>query len=79
MLKDDVELMLGRIMEGPLTPALFLLLKSTPDMGRLCKDLGIDWSVSDDSTCRSVGASANHGRRIDLQEWLSNNAQPISL
>ena len=41
MLRDDVELLSGRIVAGPLTPALFLLLKDTEDLDKLCKDLHI--------------------------------------
>ena len=54
MLRDDVELLSGRIVAGPLTPALFLLLKDTEDLDKLCKDLHIERSEEVDNPHRST-------------------------
>lgn len=80
MLRDDIELLSGRIVTGPLTPALFLLLKDTPDMEQLCKDLHIERGEKFDSTHRAPaepGPLASGG--LSLSDWLANNAQPVSL
>lgn len=80
MLRDDIELLSGRIVDGPLTPALFLLLKNTEDMKQLCKDLHIERGEEIDNPHRAPtkpGPLASGG--LSLSDWLSNNAQPISL
>ena len=80
MLRDDVELLSGRIVAGPLTPALFLLLKDTEDLDKFCKDLHIERSEEVDNPHRSTsepGPVATGG--FSLSDWLANNAQPVSL
>lgn len=80
MLRDDVELLSGRIVDGPLTPALFLLLKNTEDMEQLCKDLHIERGEERDNPHRASAESgplASGG--LSLSDWLANNAQPVSL
>lgn len=80
MLKDDIELLSGRIIEGPLTPVLFMLLKDTKDMSSLCADLNIKRGEEFDNPHRAIAESgplASGG--LSLTEWLANNAQPISL
>lgn len=80
MLRDDIELLSGRIVAGPLTPALFLLLKDTQDMCRLCADLHIDRGEEIDNphgAPTEPGPLASGG--LSLSDWLANNAQPVSL
>ena len=80
MLRDDVEVLSGRIVAGPLTPALFLLLKATADMEKLCKDLHFERSEEIACPHRSTsepGPVATGG--LSLSDWLANNAQPVSL
>lgn len=80
MLRDDIELLSGRIVDGPLTPALFLLLKDTKDMPKLCQDLNIERGEEIDNPHGAVtqsGPLAVGG--LSLSDWLANNAQPISL
>jgi len=80
VLRDDIELLSGRIIAGPLTPALFFLLKDTQDMPQLCRDLNIGRKCADDS---AHGIPAQQGKDacggVSLDEWLTNNAQPVSL
>lgn len=80
MLRDDIELLSGQLIEGPLTPALFLLLKNTNDMSKLCRDLHIERGESLDHThgaATEPGPHASGG--LSLTDWLTNNAQPVSL
>ena len=80
MLRDDIELLSGRIIEGPLTPILYLLLKDTHDMQKLCDDLKIARSGRVDITDGQVtqsGPLASGG--LSLTDWLSHNAKPVSL
>ena len=80
MLRDEIELLSGRIVAGPLTPALFLLLKDTTDMKKLCEDLHIERSEELDNphgTVAEPGPNASGG--LSLADWLANNAQPVSL
>lgn len=80
MLRDDVELLSGKIIDGPLTPALFLLLKDTKDMRKLCMDLHIERGDDIDNPHRAPAKSgplASGG--LSLADWLANNAQPVSL
>lgn len=80
MLKDDIELLCGRIIDGPLTPALYLLLKDTKDMRKLCADLHIERSEEIDST---QGNDPQHGPLasggLSLKDWLAHNAEPVTL
>lgn len=80
MLRDDIELLSGRIVAGPLTPALFLLLKDTEDLDKLCKDLHIERGEKVDSShgCATQSGPAATGG-FSLSDWLTNNAQPVSL
>ena len=80
MLRDDIELLSGRIVDGPLTPAIFLLLKDTADMQKLCTDLHIERGEELDNSHRAAAQSgplASGG--LSLSDWLANNAQPVSL
>lgn len=80
MLRDDIELLSGRIVDGPLTPALFLLLKDTKDMRKLCQDLNIERGEEIDNphgAATQPGPLAVGG--LSLSDWLANNAQPVSL
>lgn len=80
MLRDDIELLSGKIVDGPLTPVLFLLLKDTKDMCKLCEDLNIERGEEVD---HPHGAAAQSGPLasggLSLSEWLANNTQPVSL
>lgn len=80
MLRDDIELLLGQIVTGPLTPAIYLLLKDTGDMQKLCADLHIDGGNEFDYTHGAApqpSTLASGG--FSLSDWLTNNAQPVTL
>lgn len=80
MLKDDIELLSGRIITGSPTPALFLLLKDSPDMDKLCNDLKIERRSVHDNTLRNTSEPCAHALGgLSLEDWLANTAKPISL
>lgn len=80
MLRDDIELLSGRIIEGSLTPALFLLLKESQDIEKLCNDLRIErGTVCDNKQCGAAESGENAIGGFNLEEWLANNAKPVSL
>lgn len=80
MLRDDVELLSGKVLEGGLTPALYLLLRTTNDMSRLCRDLGIEEEKADDNTPGTITQSgSNAAGGLSLAEWLSHFGEPVSL
>lgn len=78
MIQRDIELILGRMVAGELTPSIFLLFKDTPYMDMLCADLGIKEEFHAD-TCGDAATTANDDSRVNLKDWLANNGQPITL
>lgn len=80
MLKDDIELLSGRVIAGNPTPALFLLLKESPDMDRLCNDLKIERRYLHDNTQRTTSEPCKNALGgLSLEDWLANNAKPFSV
>ena len=82
MLRDDIELLSGKIIIGDsLTPTLYLLLKDTRDMPRLCKDLNIDYGgVERDCALRNAGEpSTDTDRGFDLMAFLNQYGRPVYL
>lgn len=79
MLRDDISLLCGKVIAGPLTPAIYLLLRDSPDMEQLCRDLKVR-DVADDNTHRDA---SKPGEEVDcglsLQEWISGHGKPVSL
>lgn len=78
MLRDDIELLSGKVISGSLTPVMYLLLKDSDAFDVLCRDLGVE--VTDDNINNkptNTGPVAVGG--LSLTEWLANTGQPVTL
>ena len=81
MLRDELELITGRLIAGPTTPVVFQLLKDSPAFKQVCADVRTihrrGLSVSASSTKTDTGQ--NFGRGFDVLRWLADNGKPFSV
>lgn len=78
MLRNDIELLSGRITSGNITPSIFLLFKESPYMNILCEDLNIKEELDAD-TCRTATTTEETTGRVSYKEWIANNGELVSL
>lgn len=81
MLKDELELITGRLIAGPITPVVFQLLKDSSAFEQVCSDVNImHRREQSDSTPRAEEATVqNFGRGFDVLQWLSYNGKSFSV
>lgn len=80
MLMDDIELLSGKMINGDITPALFLILKPTAYMRELCHDLGMERMGTYDTTQRETPQQSKECySRASLEKWLAITGEPVTL
>lgn len=81
MLRDELELITGRLIAGPTTPVIFQLLKESPVFEQVCTDVRLihrrGLSVSTPST--KADTVQNFGRGFDVLQWLADNGKPFAV
>lgn len=80
MLKDELELITGTLINGDVTFTVFNLLKPSEVFEQVCDDVKRIRGESDvhlpDTTPDTV---ENFGRGFDIVQWLSSEGQPLTL
>lgn len=80
MLREDLECLTGRLIQGPLTPIVYQLLKDSPYKEELRYTLstrGREMDVDEQNTDTASTEITNS--RPSLAEWISKHGKPISL
>ena len=80
MLRDDIEIISGRLIRDHVTTTLFTMLRDTKNPDKLFEDLGIERRRFIDSYS---GATAVQGQvatgGLSFEEWLSRAGQPVTV
>ncbi len=81
MVKDELELITGRLIDGPVTPVIFQLLKDSPVFDQVCSDVKLlHGREQSDNTPRTEEVTfQNFGRGFDVLQWLADNGKPLAL
>ena len=79
MLRDDISLLCGKLITGPLTPAIYLLLKDSPDMEQLCKDLKVRDVIDDNAHRDASKPSEEVDSGFSFGDWLARHGKPVLL
>ncbi len=81
MIKDELELITGRLIDGPTTPVVFQLLKDSPVFEQVCSDVkSLHGREQSDSTPRTKEVAVqNFGRGFDVLQWLADYGKPLAL
>lgn len=81
MILDELELITGRLIDGPSTPVVFKLLKDSPVFPQVCADVRLmHRREQSDSTPRAATTTVqNFGRGFDVLQWLADHGKSFSL
>lgn len=80
MFRDEIELLSGRLINGSLTPTIFMLMKNTQDPDKLFKDLGVERRNQIDQEHRTDRVSGpDYAGGFSIEEWIARTGQPVSL
>lgn len=80
MLRDELEIILGRMLGGEdLTPAIFLLMKGSASHTQLIADALQRGGVSDGCVNLSGPTGTEVDGGFDIKQWLANRAKPVTI
>lgn len=82
MIRDELELITGRLITGPITPVVFQLLKDGPCFDQVNKDLDLlkERGKLDANLHSDLGPTSEvFGDGFDVLRWVAEQGQSVTL